>query len=467
MQKKTGVKEAEVFVSSNDLTTMRICFATNIPCNALEEPKSRESFGLSVRVLFENGKIGFGKHDSELAKNAVEKAFEKARINAVHDKDFVSLPSPAGRPKIKNYHDKKIMRLDDEKAIDLSYACLSGALEELQKKGFQKNCNITGELDFLKEKVAIANTNGISEYDESTIAICSLTTILELEKDISGMWFDSSTHLKNFNPHNAGRVSAQKSLDSVKAGTLEKGTYRVVMGRQAVADLLSHNFSPSLSLVDSMAVPFKFEDLDTQYASEKLTVCDDALLPEAIGTKRITDEGLPTTKTVLVQNGVLSNFLSNDYYSKKYAARDKRFVPANGFRFSGGGRHYSSQPGVSATSLVVEGGDYKDEELVEEMGNGVYIGRIWYTYAVNGSTSADFSSTVRGDSYIIENGEKKTGLVPNTMRINDNLQSLLQNIIGLGKEKRAALVWGAEEVVVCPEIAFEKMRLERIAKGLY
>ncbi len=467
LEKNRDVKQAEVFASSNDLTTLRLCFATNIPCNALEEPKSRDNFGLSVRVLFKNGKIGFGKHDSDISKNAVEKAFEKAKANAVLDKDFVSLPSPGKKPKLKNYHDKKIMKLDDNKAIDLAYSCLQGALETLYKKKFSGNCNITGEIDFLKERVAIANTNGINDYDESTIALGTLTTILEMEKDISGMWFDSSTHLKKFSPAKAGSVSAEKALASIKSDSLESGSYNVVLGRQAVADLLSHNFSPSISSVDAKAAPFDFSVLDSQFASEVLSIHDDALLPNAIGTKRITDEGLATGKTPIIEKGVFKNFLSNDYYMKKYAKKDERFLPSNGFRFGGGGRHYSSTPGVSATSMVVEAGNHRDPELIEEVKNGVYVGRIWYTYPVNGSTSADFSSTIRGDSYIIEGGEIKTGLVPNTMRINDNLHRLFNSIIGLSREKTASLVWGAEEVVVCPEIAFKKMKLERIAKGLY
>jgi len=168
-----------------------------------------------------------------------------------------------------------------------------------------------------------------------------------------------------------------------------------------------------------------------------------------------------------IDEGKLVNFLSNDYYSKKYASKDSRFNAGNGFRFGGGGRHYDTQPGVSATNLTVKEGSFSDEELIREVKDGLYIGRIWYTYPVNGSTSADFSSTIRGDSYIIKGGQITNGLTPNTLRINDNVKVLLSEILGVSKKTSASLVWGAEEVVVCPEIAFEKMRLTRIAEGLY
>ena len=56
IEKNKDVKEAEVFASSNRLNVLRICYASNLPSNALEEPKSLENFGLSVRVHFKDGK---------------------------------------------------------------------------------------------------------------------------------------------------------------------------------------------------------------------------------------------------------------------------------------------------------------------------------------------------------------------------------------------------------------------------
>ncbi len=465
LEKMPEVKEVEVFASSNHLTTLRICFASNVPSNALEEPKSTENFGLSVRVLFRDGKIGFGKEDSDLGKEAVLSAFEKAKRNRVLDNDFHSLPEPRGKVKLKNYHDKKIMQLDDGKAVDLGYECLQGALNNLTKKKFMENVNITGEIDFLGERMAVANSNGINSRDESTVAITTLTTIFELEKDISGMWFDSATSLGKFNPYSAGETSVEKAYALRNAKSIDSGKYAVVLGRLAVADLLYSRFSVELSAIDLNASPYAGR-LDEQLSPEILNIYDDGLYPGAVGTKAVTGEGLPTGKTELVKEGRLVNFLSNDYYCKKYS-KEKRFEPKNGFRFGGGGRNYYSAPGVSATNLVVESGDFKEEELNKEIKNGVYIGRIWYSYPVNGLASADFTSTVRGDSYIIKNGEIGAALVPNTLRINDNLDSCFRNLIALSREKKASLAWGEEAVVITPEIALKELKLERIAKGLY
>lgn len=465
LEKQKEVKETEVFASSNYLNVQRICYATNVPSNALEEPKSQENFGLSVRILFNDGKIGFGKMDSELNLAGVKAAFEKAKRNCVMDNDFKSLPSPQGKPVLSNYHDKAIMDLDELKAIDLAYSALNGAFNELDSKKLEQNLNITGELNFLAERMAIANSNGVKAADESTMALTTLTTILELEKDVAGMWFDSATSLKDFNPEQAGRESVLKAHALLNPVSIESGNYDVVLGGLAVAQILYSRLDVSLASIDFKISPY-VNRLDETIAPDYLNIFDDGTMPGVIGSKAVTDEGLPTGKTSLVENGKLVNFLSNDYYCKKYSD-DERFAAKNGFRFGGGGRNYDSEPGVHATNLVVAPGNMKDEELIKSIQNGIFIGRIWYCYPVNGGASPDFTATIRGDSYLIKNGEISSALTPNTCRINDSIDRCFKQLAGIGKTQKASLAWGEEAVVLTPEMAVKELRIERIAKGLY
>lgn len=468
LEKKPEVRQAEVFAASNALNTYRICYASNVPSNCLEEPKSQESFGLGVRILFKDKKIGFGRADSALDKAAVELAFLRAKKGAVLDKDFRSLPEPSKRPKTKVKADKKILVLDEEKAIELAYASLDSCLGVLEKK-YKGELNITGELDTLAERIAIANSNSISEYDENSVAWQALTTILEEKKeDVSGMWFSASPLLKGLSSEKVGMESAEKALGLRHGTKIESGNYKVVLGRMAVSELFSNIFDARLSSVNSKSTPFQ-GDLDKKIAPEFFNVSDNGNLDGAIGSKKVTDEGLPTGRTQIIRNGRLVNFASNDYYARKFARteRDKRYVPANGFRSGGGGRHYESQPGVEYSNLVIGTGDKNHEELIAETKNGIYIGRIWYCYGVNGSTSSDFTSTIRGDSWIIRNGELARPLTPNTCRISDSLHSVLRNISALGKKQEPTLIWGSDSVIFTPEIAVSKLRIERIARQLY
>jgi PmbA protein len=98
------------------------------------------------------------------------------------------------------------------------------------------------------------------------------------------------------------------------------------------------------------------------------------------------------------------------------------------------------------------------------VGDGLYIGRIWYTYPINGLAAGDFTCTVIGDSYIIKDGKFTASLQPNTVRINDNILRILNQIIGVGQERVGTFGWGADEIIYTPEIALEGVRITEIAE---
>jgi predicted Zn-dependent protease len=200
------------------------------------------------------------------------------------------------------------------------------------------------------------------------------------------------------------------------------GRYTVIFGPQPVADLLNNIVIPAChaSAFYSSSTPF-LGRLGQPVASPLLSIYDHGALSGHMGSKGITCEGLPTGRTDLIRRGVLAGCLSNWYETQRLlrdpALADKlgvtgeraatALVPRNGFRFdAGGGRLFDTQPGVAASNVVVEGSEpVSREELRRRVGDGLYIGRIWYTYPINGLRAGDFTCTVVADSYIIRDGE--------------------------------------------------------------
>jgi PmbA protein len=140
-------------------------------------------------------------------------------------------------------------------------------------------------------------------------------------------------------------------------------------------------------------------------------------------------------------------------------------VPRNGFRFAaGGGRQFNTPPSTAASNVVVEGTTtVSRDELMRTVKDGLLIGRIWYTYPINGRRAGDFTCTVVGDSWLIRDGRPVAPLKPNTVRINDNITNILDNIMGITKDVKGTIVWAADEVVYAPEIAVRGVRVEEIA----
>ena len=214
-------------------------------------------------------------------------------------------------------------------------------------------------------------------------------------------------------------------------------------------------------------------------ASEELYLYDDGSMPGLAASRAITDEGVPTGRTDLIKNGVLAGFLSN-YYEQQRMLRDPKgaeklgvdpaeyadaIAARNGFRTGrGGGRNFDAMPSITPTNLVIEGKTPQtSEEVLRQVGDGIYIGRIWYTYPVNGIAAGDFSGTIVGDSYIIKDGRITAPVKPNTLRMNENIHNVLNNILAVGSERRGTVRWSSDQVTWAPEVAVEGFRLDEIA----
>lgn len=467
IKKQKDVVDAEIFASWNEQITVRLNYTSDIPCNGVHEPKSTQMSGIGLFVIFKTGKeikIGFGSVPDSITSISIAEAFQKAKRNKIYDPDFKSLPLPAGKSVLENYHDPEVMEIRDETIVDLGWQGLKGALTEYNQQKFDTSIIIGGDVTIAKERMAIANTRGIDDFDESTALIASITSMIEKEK-VKGTDWSASTHLSGFTPEEAGRESAKSAIRTIGGERIASGTYNVILGKQPVTDLFSNIIIPSLSLssINTSDTPF-LKKLGKKVASDLLSIRDDGTIRGAVGSKKITCEGIPTGRTDLMYNGLLVGFLANNYLSKKLEDNLTSFIPRNGFRYYRGGRSYDIQPRICPTNIVIEGREeIGSQELLSEIYNGIYIGRIWYTYPINGLAAGDFTSTIIADSYIIKEGKITKPLKPNTVRINSNITDILNNIIAISKDKKQTIVWGGEEVVLAPEIAVQGIRLDTIS----
>jgi predicted Zn-dependent protease len=248
-----------------------------------------------------------------------------------------------------------------------------------------------------------------------------------------------------------------------------------------VADLLDNLVLPAChaSAFYAANTPF-LGRLGQRVASPALSIHDHGAQPGLVGSKGITCEGLPTGRTDLLRHGILAGCLSNWYESRRLlrdpalaqklgitgAAAAAALAPRNGFRFgNGGGRMFDRPPGIAASNVVVEGSEpVTRDALLRRVGDGLYVGRIWYCYAINGLRAGDFTCTVVGDSYIIRGGRLAGPLRPNTIRINDNIATFLNNVVGVTKDAKPTTVWAADAVVYAPEVAVAGVRVDAIAE---
>ena len=490
------VAEAEVFASANGNLTVRLNYTSHIPSNGVEEPKSVVSYGLGVRVALQTPqgiKTGFGNEPNDLSVEGVKRSLDKARRGAVLDSEFVSLPRPLGSRhslRVEN-HDPAIMGLSSLRLVDTGWRTVERALEVFQSseelldlaESLQRvkdlGLILGGDVVLLQERMAVASTYLPRVQTDQSTMVMSFTTAMVEEQSAKGSGWSVSNRLADFTGDSAAEA-ARNAIASMNGRRAPTGSYRVILGPQALAEILEWILLPGLHLemFYAGASPF-LGKFGQQVASDQFSLCDDGAAPDLAASKAITDEGLPTGRTDLIKNGTLSGLLSNYYEYQRMLhdpkGRDKLGVDPstvsqaitlrNGFRTgNGGGLDFSTPPSTTATNLIIQGRDqYNHEELLRLVVDGIYIGRIWYTYPVNGITAGDFSGTIVGDSYLIKDGKLAAPLKPNTLRMNDNILRVINNILGIGSQRRGTVRWSSDQVTWAPGIAVTDFHLQEIS----
>ena len=132
--------------------------------------------------------------------------------------------------------------------------------------------------------------------------------------------------------------------------------------------------------------------LGTRIASEGVTVVDDGTLPDRRGSLTVDDEGTPTSRTVLIEDGILREFL-----------QDRLNARLMGVRATGNGRRqsYAHAPMPRMTNTVMLGGKNTSEEMIRSVKRGLYATNFGGGQVDITSGKFVFSAS---EAYLIEDG---------------------------------------------------------------
>jgi PmbA protein len=251
------------------------------------------------------------------------------------------------------------------------------------------------------------------------------------------------------------------------------------MGPQPLAEILNYVVMPSLTTAAFRAASSAYLGrFGAKIMDERLSLADDPRMPENPIRRRITCEGLPSGRTELVNGGRLVGLLSNFYDSHRLLNDEHRaeklgpaaaglnmdFPPRSGYRLGdGAARRFDAHPGTAGTGVVMRTRDgVEPADLIAAIVDGIYIGRVWYTYPINGQRAGDFTCTISGDSYVIRGGKLAAPLAPNCLRINGNIEQLFTQPLAVARKSEPAVVWGAPEAYFVPALAVKDMMLSAI-----
>ncbi len=133
--------------------------------------------------------------------------------------------------------------------------------------------------------------------------------------------------------------------------------------------------------------------LGQQIASPVVSAVDDGTIPNAWGSNNIDDEGIPTRRLMLIENGILKNYLVDRLGSRRM-----------GMEPTGCGRRQSyvfAATSRMSNTFILPGKDRR-EEMLSSMGDGLYCAKMGGG-SVNPLTG-EFNFAV-GEGYLVKNGK--------------------------------------------------------------
>jgi len=415
---KMGVDEAEGFVQKQ--RTVEIVFERG----EIQNERTKTQQGIGARVI-KDKKLGFA-YASTLNRQVVLKtckdAFKLARISP-ENSDWISLPHPKKIPPTpEGLYDEDLASLTPDEILSMAIQGYDAV------KKVDPHVSIDeGKLSIFLIEVAISNSHGISLEGKGTAASFFLVCIAKKGGESSSFAYEYevSRTLRGFSTEKVGELAAKKALMSLGARGVKPFKGEVLLSPDVAAEIL---FGPVISSVNADNVQrgrsIWADKIGENVSNRNLTVIDDGLLPYGLGSSPFDAEGVPSQKTLLIDNGILKNFLYDSYTANKANTEST----GNAVRES-----YSSLPSISISNLLVEPGTKSFDDLVSEVDRGIIINRFSGSVAVE---SGEFSGVAKQASYV-ENGEVKFPL-RETM-ISGNAFESLRNIVEIGRERRATM----------------------------
>jgi len=271
-------------------------------------------------------------------------------------------------------------------------------------------------LDAGDQVSVLVNSLGVEAASRGTHVGLSIFAIVKHGDDVGSYFeFDSGRRLADFEPEGIGAKAAREALRFLGARKIETGVLPIVFGPLAThgvfGSLCWNANAESIQRNRSFLIGKKGQPV----ASELVTLVDDALIPNGLGSSPYDGEGFPRKPLTVVENGVLLSWLHNSYTASK--AKE----PNTG---------HSTRGGIAPTNVNPRLGDILAEEIIRDTKEGLYLPAGGVS---PNPVSGDFSETV-DFGFKIENGELAYP-VKNTM-IAGNALEFLRSLDAISSDAR-------------------------------
>ncbi len=397
----------------------RVEFSVSVRLGEVETLKESMDRGFGLRVLLDGKQASVSGSDfsKDSVSSLIQEAIEMARVTSPDDS--AGLPEPAEMAASLadlDLYDPDISDLATEEKINLALRA-----EMAAREASPKIVNFDGGgFDSRAGAMVLANSQGfVAEYSGTSCSISTVPVALDNERMQRDYWYDCRRKLRDMDsPESIGAEAARRTLRKLGARTVKNQSVPVVFEPNVAKELLGDIFHAVSGESIFRKASFLVGQRGEQVASPRLTVIDDGTLPTLLGSRPFDAEGLPTRRTVVIEDGVLANYLLNTYTAKKLGLRST----------GNASRGLVGAPGVGVGNLFIQPGPDSPEQIIASVRNGLYVTEL-IGFGVN-VVNGDYSRSASG--MWIQNGE--LAFPVQGVTVAGNLKEMLNSIEMVGDD---------------------------------
>jgi PmbA protein len=354
-----GATAAECVVREGDE------FSTLVRMGQVETLKESGSKSIGVRVF--NGQRTASTHSSDFSRQGLDRmvksALELSRITS--EDPFAGIPEASQLGSLSGDLDlyySDVYSLPGQERIAYARRAEKAALEVDPRL---KNSD-GGSFDAATGHKILANSHGfVGEYRRS---YCSVAAVPIAQAENGAMqrdyWFSVARTLgKLESPEQVGKIAAQRTLRRLGGRKVKTAQVPIIFDPLVATSILEHIFEGVNGDSVYRGASFLAGKLGEKIAGDRVTIIDDGTIVGGFGTSPFDGEGIPTRRTVVVENGVLKSYLLNTYTAKKLGLQ----TTANASRGLAG------TPGIGPGNYFLQPGTKTPQQIIGDIKEGLYV----------------------------------------------------------------------------------------------
>ncbi len=342
-----------------------------------------------------------------------------AQEGADPDENLI-FPEP-GRPEAKklDLFDPSVENTPEEEKIALALRIEESA------RAFDKRIRSIRSATYRERTVRtrVVNSRGVDCTHSATFSTGSVMAVaVEDEASEVGFEMGMGHRMADVDPEAIGTGAARRAVGMLGARGIKTVRCPAVFENLVACELLETLASSFLADNLHKGKSMLMGKRDKVVASKVLSLYDDGLMPRGWASSLFDAEGVPRQRTPLITEGVCRGFLYDTYWAGREGCASTGNSSRSGYR---------NPPTVGCSNIYFEKGEKSLDELLSDMGDGLFITEIMGAHTIN-RVSGDFSLGAAG--FRVEGGSPVYPV--RGIAISGNLLELLKRVEAVGGDLR-------------------------------